>query len=190
MKRLFAAIKVHPDENFLKIYYGLKNLCKYDKINWVKPENIHITLKFFGETAEDRIEPILSELNNISNLHQSFRLHLSDVGIFGSYYKPRVIWFGIEKSMELESLAVEVINKMHNIGFLKDRQNFVPHLTIGRIKFVDNKERFSKIISNYNESSIQNILISSFYLFESKLSSSGPTYQIIEEFKLKTEESM
>jgi len=185
MKRLFVAIKVNPDENFLKIYYGIKNLCKYDKINWVKPENIHITLKFFGETAENRIEPIIAELNKISDQHKPFRLNLSDVGIFGSQYKPRVIWFGIEKSTELESLVSKVINKMHNIGFLKDRQNFVPHLTIGRIKYVDNKDRFSNIISNYNESSIQNLLISSFYLFESKLSSSGPTYQIIEELKLK-----
>jgi len=184
MKRLFAAIKITPDENFLRIYFSLISLCKYDKINWVKPENIHITLKFFGETAEDRIESIKSKLSEISNQHKPFQLNLSNVGIFGSYYKPRVIWFGIGKNEALEKLANEVLDKMNDIGFLRDRQNFVPHLTVGRIKFIDDKNRFSERIEKYESTDIQQIQVESIYLFESKLSSSGPEYRILEKFNL------
>ncbi len=109
----------------------------------------------------------------------TFQLSLANVGIFGSHYKPRVIWFGIDKCTEMENLAADVIEKMHNIGFLKDRQNFVPHLTIGRIKIIDNKQQFSEIISKYENCEIQETTISKFCLFESILSSSGPTYRIV-----------
>lgn len=185
MKRLFAAIKIQHDENFMRIYYGLKNQCKYDKINWVKPENIHITLKFFGETTEDKIEPVISELNEIANRHKPFDISLANVGIFGSHYKPRVIWFGIEDNESLKNLGIEILNKMNDVGFNQDRQNFVPHLTIGRIKHIDNKDRFSSIIAKYGQLEIQKNSINSFYLFESKLSSSGPEYHIIKNFNLE-----
>lgn len=184
MKRLFAAIKITPDENFLRIYYNLKNSCKYDKINWVNPENIHITLKFFGETEENRIEQISSLLREVSTNHPSFKIGLQDIGIFGSHYKPRVIWFGIKKSRELESLASIVHDRMDNIGFIKDRQNFVPHLTIGRIKFIDNKQRFSELIQKNNSIQIQELNITEFYLFESILSSSGPKYHFVDKYDL------
>jgi len=149
----------------------------------VKPENIHITLKFFGETEEDRIEQIESRLHKSSSNHQPFNLSLQDVGIFGSHYKPRVIWFGIDKNEALDNLASDVIDKMHNIGFLRDRQNFVPHLTIGRIKLIDDKNRFSEVIMKYELIDVQQVQVESIYLFESVLSSSGPTYHIIKEFK-------
>ena len=187
MRRIFAAIKVVPNENFLRIYYSLKNACKYDRINWVKSENIHITLKFFGEIEENKIDQIIPELQKISTNHNSFNLLLQDVGIFGSSYKPRVIWFGINKSEALEKLAKDILDKMEPVGFIKDRQNFVPHLTIGRIKLVDNKARFTEIISKFESENIQKINISGFYLFESILSSTGPTYKVIKTFSLNTE---
>jgi len=109
MKRIFAAIKLHPSDNFLQVYNDLKTSCKFDKINWVVPENIHITLKFFGETEEDKIEDINSILSDMSFRHSPFTLKLSDVGIFGSSYKPRVIWFGINKNQKLQNLAVGVM---------------------------------------------------------------------------------
>ena len=71
MKRLFAAIKVTPDENFLKIYYGLMKGLHFAKINWVKPENMHLTLKFFGETPEEKIELI----NNV--ISESIEAHIA-----------------------------------------------------------------------------------------------------------------
>jgi len=184
MKRLFAAIKITPDENFLRVYYGLKKQCKYDRINWVKPENIHITLKFFGETNELKIGEISSLLSDLSLQHNPFNISLANVGIFGSSYKPRVIWFGIETNNHLPNLANNILDKMETIGFIKDRQNFVPHLTIGRIKFIDNKSRFSETISGYKSTGIQKLNISNFYLFESILSSSGPTYKTIRQFDL------
>ena len=185
MKRLFAAIKIYPSETFLQVYYGLKTNLKNDKIKWVDTKNIHITLKFFGETEEERIPEITDRLNEIAQNNSSFVLDIRNTGIFGSSYKPRVIWFGIEKNEQLTVLASEVLNAMDEIGFKRDRQNFVPHLTVGRIKYIDLKTRFQQTIDKYKSTEIQKQKVTGFNLYESILRPQGPEYRVIERFELK-----
>ncbi|MBN2174754.1 MAG: RNA 2',3'-cyclic phosphodiesterase [Bacteroidales bacterium] len=185
MKRIFAAIKIYPSDQFFQIYSELKSSCKYDRINWVQPYQIHVTLKFFGETEEALISEIQKNLREIADRYPPFELILREIGIFGSYYKPRVIWVGIEKNETLASLANEILVRMENLGFEKDRQNFVPHLTIGRIKYTDNKQLFQQAIERYKSQFIQEQRVGEFYLIESKLSTKGPTYSIIESYPLK-----
>jgi len=184
MIRIFAAIKIHPDEALMNIYMGLKNACKYDRINWVDPENIHITLKFFGETEESRIPEINQRLFEIASEYQPFELKLEGAGVFGSFYKPRVLWVGIKENEMLHKLGQEVLDKMDAIGFKKDRQNFIPHLTLGRIKYTDNKQRFFDLVGKYEDEHIKSELVDQFYLLESKLSSSGPEYTVLDTFDL------
>ena len=184
MKRLFAAIKINPSEEFLKTNYGLKTNLRNDKIKWVNINNIHITLKFFGETPEDRISEIIDRLTAIAANHSIFTLDIRNIGIFGSSYKPKVIWFGIEENERLIKLAKEVLRGMDDIGFKQDRQNFVPHLTIGRIKFIDDKNQFQQIIDKYKFADIQKQEVSEFILYESILKPQGPEYNVIERFKL------
>ncbi len=184
MKRLFAAIKIYPSDTFLKMYYSLKTNLKNDRIKWVDTKNVHITLKFFGETAEDKIPGIISGLNDVASVHPSFGLKIENVGIFGSSYKPRVIWFGIREDQKLIELASDVLDAMDGIGFMRDRQNFVPHLTVGRIKFIDDKNRFRQIVDNYASKDIQEQKVSGFNLYESILKPQGPEYKIVKEFQL------
>lgn len=186
MKRIFAAIKINPDEAFMKLYFRLKAACKYDKINWVDPENIHITLKFFGETHEDLIPEIVNHLRDVARRHQSLILNLKGTGVFGSFYKPRVIWLGITDNPQLIKLGQDILDEMDHMGFKKDRQNFVPHLTLGRIKYTDNKERFFDLVEKHKEDEISSITAKEFHLFESTLSSSGPTYSILDTFTLES----
>ncbi len=184
MKRIFAAIKIQPTEVFHNTYYQLKSKLKNEKIKWVELENIHITLKFFGETDESKIEGITELLTEIAQNHSPFTLELKDVGIFGSSYNPRVIWFGIEKSEQLTYLANDVLDQVGSLGFVRDRQNFVPHLTIGRIKFIDDKKRFQEVISRFKSIEIQEQKVDQFYLIESILRPQGPEYTILESFNL------
>ena len=185
MKRIFAAIRINPVDQFVRIYEDLKSSCPLDKIKWVELENIHITFQFFGETDERKIESIKELLAKIADTHSSFSLNINDVGIFGSSYKPRVIWFGIEKSEQLISLAADVLDQVQSLGFVRDRQNFVPHLTIGRIKFIEDKKRFQEVISRYESIEIQEQKVDQFYLIESILRQQGPEYKILESFHLQ-----
>ena len=185
MKRIFAAIKIHPSELFHNTYYQLKSNLKDEKIKWVELENIHITLKFFGETEGSRIGGIKELLKDIAQNHSAFSFSINDVGIFGSSYKPRVIWFGIEKNESLINLANGVLDQVQNLGFERDRQNFVPHLTIGRIKIIDDKRRFQEVINKYRSIEIQEQKVDQFYLIESILQQQGPEYKILESFPLQ-----
>lgn len=184
MKRLFAAIKIHPGEAFLGRYFSLKNKLKNEKIKWVDPENIHITLKFIGETPEHHIPAVVIALRQAAHGFPAYELSLSDTGIFGSSYKPRVIWFGLQDKGETADLAEKILSELENAGFERDRQNFVPHLTVGRIKHLENKKYFQEVIDQHREGFLQKEEVMEFHLFESILRSQGPEYHIIESFKL------
>lgn len=184
MKRLFAAIDIIPDENFLKIYFDLTKRLHFANINWVKPENMHLTVKFFGETPVAEIEKINKVISETTANHKGFNFEIKNTGIFGSKYKAKVIWFGTEKSEVLKSLAENLHVNLDKNGFLQDRQNFVPHITLGRIKDVQNKKRFQAEVDEYKNTFVQKVLIDSIILYESLHFSPDPQYKKINEFKL------
>lgn len=184
MKRLFAAIKIQPSDEFSRIYFNLRKELSNERINWVNPENIHITLKFFGETPEDRIPAINKALTAASLPFEPFSMKIEKTGVFGSSYKPKVIWFGIDDGGGISNLAGEVLTQLENAGWERDRQNFVPHLTIARIKFLQDKEKFRRAIDRFRESYIQTDEVTCFHLFESILHSDGPEYKKIETYDL------
>jgi RNA 2',3'-cyclic 3'-phosphodiesterase len=184
MKRLFVAVKIHPSPEFIKTYNSLKSGLKFCRITWVKPENTHLTLKFFGETEEKRIPEISRVLKEVASGHKPFAAELADVGIFGSSYNPKVIWFGIENAEPMKKLGADVLQSLETIGWEVDRQNFVPHLTIGRIKEIPDKQLFQKIIDQHKKTRMQEISVREFYLYESILNRDGPIYRVIESYKL------
>ena len=184
MKRLFAAIKIHPSPKYISTFNELTTSLKHERIKWVEPENMHLTLKFFGETEENKIADIQLALSNAVSKSRTFTLKFSDTGIFGSRYDPRVVWFGINKSPELEMLSKNIITELAKVGWEPDRQNFVPHLTIGRIKELKDKTFFQQIISKYHTVEIQEELVLEVILYESILRREGPLYVKIISFKL------
>ncbi len=179
MKRLFAAIKVQSSEAFLHRYYKLKRNLKDERIRWVDPENIHITLKFFGETQEHHIPAINAALQESISNTTPFHFNITNTGIFGSAYQPKVIWFGLEPHDDILKLSESILVELEKIGIERDRQNFVPHLTIGRIKHLDDKKFFQQVIDKYREGFIQKEEVNTIHLFESQLSPKGPIYTII-----------
>ena len=184
MKRLFVAVKIHPGPEFLKVYDSLRAGLKFCRITWVRPESIHITLKFFGETEERRIPEISRVLNEVAARHVPFTSELANVGIFGSSYSPKVIWFGIEKAEPFKTLGNDVLQSLEAIGWERDRQNFVPHLTIGRIKDVRDKHLFQRVIDEHKKARMQEISVREFHLYESILNREGPIYRELEAFSL------
>jgi 2'-5' RNA ligase len=185
MKRLFVAVNIHPSEEFLKTYNSLKTGLKFAQITWVKPESIHVTLKFFGETMENRIPDISRVLKEVASSHKPFASELVNVGIFGSSYNPRVIWFGMEKAEPLKKLGIDVLQSVEKIGWERDSQNFVPHLTIGRIKFIPDKHLFQSVIDIHKKTWMQEVQVQEFHLYESILRSEGPVYKVLETYKLR-----
>jgi len=176
MKRLFAAIKIHPSAKYISLFNEISSSLRHERIKWIEPENTHITLKFFGETDETKIPAIRQSIETAVAQSKPFTLKIANTGIFGSRYDPKAIWFGIEKQDELENLAQNIFNELAKCGWQKDRQNFVPHLTIGRIKELKDKPLFQQIISKYSTVEVQEEKVTEIILYESILRREGPLY--------------
>lgn len=182
--RLFAAIHIKPDENFTMIYKGLKQTLDYNIIKWVDLNNMHITLRFFGDTYPDELPIIKSALEKASLNIQPFEVTLENTGIFGSRYDPRVIWFGIKENPALLQLHTRITQTLEEVEYFGDRQNFVPHLTIGRIKEIHDKQFFQQIIDRFRDVKLITQSITEFSLFQSELKKEGPIHTCIETFTL------
>jgi 2'-5' RNA ligase len=185
VKRLFIAIDTVPDASFLDIYTKIKSSStKLDRINWVKPDLMHTTLKFLGETPEEKIPFILKGMSvAVSNI-SSFSLKIGRVGVFGSRYQPRVLWFGVDKTQIMEQLHHQLQKEMRKLNFKYDFGNFVPHITIARINKVDDKQKFWKVIEAVQTSFIQEIEVRKVILYESILDTYIPVYRKTGEIEL------
>ena len=176
MKRLFAAIKIHPSARYINLFNEITSSLSHERIKWAEPDNMHLTLKFFGETDEQKIPGIIQAMETAAESSNPFLLKIADTGIFGSRYDPKIIWFGIEKQNELESLARNIFKELEKCGYEAERQNFVPHITVGRIRELKDKPLFQQIISKYNTVEIQEENVNEIILFESILRREGPLY--------------
>ena len=185
MKRLFIAFKITPDTNYLSIYNRIKNARSADRITWVKPDVTHFTLHFFGETAENNI-PVISECaRKAVSENETFEIRIANTGIFGSRYDPRVIWFGIDPNEKLTQLHSNLKNELATQGWIPDRQNFVPHITVGRIKEIRDKTLFQEDMNKVRNAFIMQQKVDHITLYESILHPQGPEYIALEEFRLK-----
>jgi RNA 2',3'-cyclic 3'-phosphodiesterase len=97
---------------------------------WVRPESLHVTLKFIGEKSEDEVETIRRALETI--VAESIEIRIRGYGFFPGLQRPRVFWIGVEAGPELTSLAAVVDEKLSALAIPKEEHVFSPHLTLAR----------------------------------------------------------
>ena len=106
-----------------------------DKIRWVRPEGIHLTLKFMGDIKTDKIDALLLLLPEIATEVTPFELTLSELGCFPNNRRPRVLWAGVKGDLStLQNLHLAVDNVVEKVGLPRERRGFSPHLTLGRVR--------------------------------------------------------
>jgi 2'-5' RNA ligase len=170
MKRLFIALDVIPDDVFLDLYAKLRsNSTRLDRINWVVPDLMHITLKFLGEIPMEKIPDIAERLRIACKNVQPFVVNIGKIGVFGSRYQPRVLWFGVESTETLQHLHFSIEKQMRKQGLPHSIGNFVPHLTLARINKIDEKKRFFQHIKENQTTHIQQFTVNEIILYESIL---------------------
>ncbi|MBF0517416.1 MAG: RNA 2',3'-cyclic phosphodiesterase [Nitrospirae bacterium] len=103
-------------------------------VRWVRPENLHLTVKFLGDTDDASIVTIAAALNELSGKCAPFQIELRQISAFSSLKRPDVIWIGVTKSPELGALAAGIEQKLSLIGFKKEDRPYSAHLTIARVK--------------------------------------------------------
>jgi 2'-5' RNA ligase len=105
------------------------------RVQWVKPESIHLTLKFLGDISEDRVPGIQAALARAASGHVRFAVTVEGLGVFPDVRAPRVVWVGLTTHVDaLTRLAADVEAVLAEVGCSPDPKPFHPHLTLARIK--------------------------------------------------------
>lgn len=184
MKRIFIALEIKPEGILLDTFSMLKHNLKNEAIKWTKPENIHITLVFLGDTSEAKISPLCEMLREKCDGFGMFDLTLNGTGIFRSISDPRIIWIGLMTSEKLLKLNRAIVNGLGSIGIKTEERPFNPHLTLGRIKHINDNETFKTEVERYKNQFFQLVPVSQVILYESILLQTGPIFKQLGCFSL------
>ncbi|MEK6949470.1 MAG: RNA 2',3'-cyclic phosphodiesterase [Nanoarchaeota archaeon] len=175
--RLFIAIEL-PDD--IKEYLSRiqeKIAGKEDKISLVKKEQMHLTLKFLGELQPHNAENLRNILKEVA--FEPFSVNLDVIGVFPSENYIRVVWVGLKPEDKIMELQKNIDKKLE--GMFKKEKGFKAHLTLARVKHIEDKVTFISKLKNIKIDN-KKISISNFKLIKSTLTPEGPIYEAIESF--------
>jgi len=177
--RGFIAIDIEAGPKIIKFEELIKKTGANVKL--VEPENIHITLKFLGNTDEERIADIKKIIKSVVEDVKPFKISLEGTGVFPDKNYIKVIWAGIKNSEKIEKIAEEINEKLSKLGFKKDKRKFSAHLTIGRVKTAKHKDKLLQILDKYKDFKFAEFEVKSIELKKSQLTPNGPVYTTLAE---------
>lgn len=190
--RTFIAFNL-PDEikNTIFPFYSLLISPSYKYIKWVEEKNLHITIKFLGNTNIDHLDQIRQIISHIKN-NFVFEFILNSFGMFPSEYQPKVLWVSFSGNTEtnnyLPSFQQQLENELAGLGFTQEKRKFLPHLTIARIKHLNKEDKISfqqailkNFIKEFQKAEKKSFIIPKITLFKSTLTPKGSIYDIIYE---------
>ncbi|MCF7825342.1 MAG: RNA 2',3'-cyclic phosphodiesterase [Candidatus Marinimicrobia bacterium] len=184
--RTFLALPI-PEQ--IKGYF--KNMLvpivdRQDKINWVKPENIHITLNYLGETDSDKIEEHALRIESVVNAFPTFQLGTTDTGIYPHANAPRVLWVGsMPYDLTLNAFKQKLDKELLQLGYTLDNRPFQPHITLARVKTISRKSTF---IHKFLSAEVRefNFEVDTVVWMKSTLTPVGAEYEELKSFKFNS----
>ncbi len=183
--RTFIAIKIPEDirNQIAVLQSGLKGLG--GKITWVKPENMHLTLKFLGETEERLIENISEKLEQVVLSFKQSEIQVKGVGAFPNLRRAKVFWVGTEEDKNtLIELASKIDQQMSELGFGREKRRFSAHLTMGRVRDNRGIEPTIKKIQQKETFDVGKFVVKEVLFIKSELTQQGPIYTVLKKIKL------
>jgi 2'-5' RNA ligase len=184
--RLFVAIELpeHVRQNLADLLHEFRAISPQTK--WVRPENMHLTLKFLGETASEQLNEVKATLHRIYS-SEPIELEFRGLGFFPNARRPRVLWAGIESSLNLSGVATEIDQALHKLGFPLDDRTFTPHLTLARFSQPALSPALQAAALENASRAFGAFFVRQFQLIESKLKSAGAEYTTLQSFSFAPE---
>jgi len=182
--RLFIAVHL-PEEITARLGAVQDQLrAAQADVSWVRPGNLHLTLKFLGETEAGRLEGIRAALMEAARGTVPFPCELRGLGSFGGRV-PRVVWVGVERGAEpLTRLAEQIEAGVAGLGFPREKRGFTAHLTLGRVRSPRNAERLVSALAEWRREGFGDVTVAQFVLMESQLDPRGSIYTLLQSFPL------
>lgn len=179
MVRAFLSINI-TNQDLLSRLQHVQGLLDRDaaKLKLVEKDNIHFTLRFFGDVSYSQLDKIETCFNAVR--FDEFSIDIRGVGAFPTKRRPRVIWVGVKRN---ENLMIELKSQfdrlLKSIGYQTEKKDFTPHATIARVRRVLDGNKLSMNLDSLSETDIGMMSVEEFTLMKSTLTPSGPIYEII-----------
>ena len=183
--RTFVAVELDPDVKDSLVELTSRLSRRPADIKWVKKQGMHITLKFLGEVAETQIPEIVQALHEACDSFVSFPISIRGMGFFPPHSPlPRILWVGIDQSRALSVLQEKIEDKLNKQGFPREKRQFRPHLTLGRVRSGKNISGVLQDLNDHRESDFGQMQVKKVTLFKSTLKPTGADYERLSEIKL------
>ena len=179
--RLFIAIALPDDVRSALAQFIEELRATAPKAKWVRAENLHVTLKFLGETDAAKLPSIQTRLGSVRGT-EPITLSFHRLGFFPNERWPRVFWVGMETSVKLILLAEAIDEEMHGLGFPLEKHAFTPHLTLARFEPPGMPAQLDAAAEQNAKRSFGALTTGEFHLIESKLKPTGAEYTTMQSF--------
>jgi len=175
--RGFIAVEIPVNDKIQTFHDELSKLPT--KIKLVEPENIHITLKFLGETKKEHINDIQQIMKKSVQDITPWKIRLQGTGVFPNRDYIKIIWLGIQQIGNLVDISKVLNQETATLGYKKEKRGFKAHITIGRVNNAVGKNELIDLIDQYKDTIFNEILIDKILLKKSTLTPKGPIYETI-----------
>ncbi len=187
--RSFIAIEI--PQPFQVAIGDLQNTLRRTEaeVKWVRPEGIHLTLKFLGSIREEDLERISQAISPLVREWEPFELRIRGLGCFPSSRNPRVIWIGIDQGgKEVSALERVVEDTMALLNFAPESRTFTPHLTLGRVRSSKERSSLIRAMESRKDSEVGTFRAKEVHLFRSELRPSGAVHTKLRTYPMKGNE--
>jgi 2'-5' RNA ligase len=187
--RLFVALTI-PDDvtRHLSAIESLLQSGTTAPVKWVSPDEIHLTLKFLGDTESDKVTDIIHVLHETTAGIPRLNLVLNRLGVFPSIRNTQVAWAGLEGDLEeLNRLQQVIENGLEGLGIRRENRRFSPHLTLGRVReraTPGERDGFGKLVTG-TVMKPKAFIADAVHLIRSRLTGQGPVYTPLNTFQLE-----
>ena len=192
MEQVRSFIAIELPEETKKGLRGLQAQLKAGSqapVKWVDPAHIHLTLKFLGDVAEDRMEEITAAMTQAVQGTSYFSLEVRELGVFPNPGRVQIVWVGVSGEVaKLARLQQRIESGLEGLGFPPEGRRFTPHLTLARVRdqaTPDERARLGQLIAETEFEAAHSFMVEAVNLMKSQLTREGPIYTRISSTELK-----
>lgn len=169
--RAFLAVPL-PDALKSSIATLQKSLAaQISGVRWSRPENLHLTLRFFGETTQETLERVKVSMLSVKGCSRPFDVTVRSLGAFPNPIRPRVVWLGFEPAEKIRRLHAACADCLQTAGIAPEGRPFVPHLTLGRLRSPGGN--LAEAVARHEQTVVGTFRVRSLVLYESRLLPGG-----------------
>ncbi len=175
--RVFIALELPSDIKEAAVAIQRELMKSEAPVGWVRAEGMHLTLKFLGEVSSSRLSEIEKALGQAAEGTGSLQIAVRGIDVFPSSKNPRVIWLGIQPENDrLLRLQERIDRILAPLGFLREKREFRPHLTLGRVKSSRGLDDLMKVMAVHHHFLAGECRLEELHLMQSELRQEGAVY--------------